>query len=91
MDSSSRRNRAYFQQRWNYFDAFMVFCIWISVIVQCFDIRAHWSGPEENKIFFENFGWLSVLRTPRPLILIRVFRAVLKLRLPPARVKAIFQ
>lgn len=91
MDSSSRRNRAYFQQSWNCFDAFMVFCLWASIILQCFEIRAEWSELDEEQKFFKTAGWLSVLRCPRPLILIRVFRAVLKLQLPPARVNAIFQ
>uniref|UniRef100_A0A0R3W3J0 Sodium leak channel non-selective protein n=1 Tax=Taenia asiatica TaxID=60517 RepID=A0A0R3W3J0_TAEAS len=91
VESSSRRNRAYFQQSWNCFDAFMVFCLWASIVLQCFELRATWRTGEEEQKFWRQYGWLSVLRCPRPLILIRVFRAVLKLRLPPARVNAIFQ
>ncbi|VDN95877.1 unnamed protein product [Rodentolepis nana] len=91
VDSSSRRNRAYFQQSWNCFDTFMVICLWASVALQCFEIRAEWSGLDEEQKFFKTAGWLSILRCPRPFILIRVFRAVLKLQLPPARVNAIFQ
>ncbi|CAH8668132.1 unnamed protein product [Dicrocoelium dendriticum] len=41
--------------------------------------------------FWKSYGILAVLRCPRPIILIRVFRAVLRLQLPKARVKAIFQ
>ncbi|VDM31031.1 unnamed protein product [Hydatigera taeniaeformis] len=91
VESSSRRNRAYFQQSWNCFDAFMVFCLWASIVLQCFELRATWRTGEEEQKFWRQYGWLSVLRCPRPLILIRVFRAVLKLQLPPARVNAIFQ
>ncbi|VDK30480.1 unnamed protein product [Dibothriocephalus latus] len=93
----SKRNRAYFQQSWNCFDASMVFFLWASIILQCFELRAAWEcGPKEETCteelqFWRQYGWLSVLRCPRPLILIRVFRAVLKLQLPPARVNAIFQ
>uniref|UniRef100_A0A5K3FCY9 Sodium leak channel non-selective protein n=2 Tax=Mesocestoides corti TaxID=53468 RepID=A0A5K3FCY9_MESCO len=91
VDSSSRRNRAYFQQSWNCFDAFMVFCLWASIVLQCFELRATWKAGEEEQKFWRQYGWLSVVRCPRPLILIRVFRAVLKLQLPPSRVNAIFQ
>nr|VZI39169.1 unnamed protein product [Spirometra erinaceieuropaei] len=93
----TKRNKAYFQQSWNCFDASMVFFLWASIILQCFELRAAWEcGPKEETCteelqFWRQYGWLSVLRCPRPLILIRVFRAVLKLQLPPARVNAIFQ
>ncbi|VDO89095.1 unnamed protein product [Schistosoma mattheei] len=108
-----KRNRAYFQKSWNYFDAFMLLCIWASLALQCveFYVTFHCSvnsNDEENILynnninkdyftcsnnenFRRNYGFLSVIRCPRPLILIRVFRAVLRLQLPQARVKAIFQ
>jgi len=35
--------------------------------------------------------FLSVLRCPRPLILIRVFRVFLKFQLPKARINSIFK
>ena len=69
----------------------MVFCLWASIVLQCFELRATWCTGEEEQKFWRQYGWLSVVRCPRPLILIRVFRAVLKLQLPPARVNAIFQ
>uniref|UniRef100_A0A3Q0KUE9 Voltage-dependent calcium channel n=1 Tax=Schistosoma mansoni TaxID=6183 RepID=A0A3Q0KUE9_SCHMA len=108
-----KRNRAYFQKSWNYFDAFMLFCIWASLALQCVEFyvtfrcpltsndgenitynsnisRDYYSCPN-NENFRRNYGFLSIIRCPRPLILIRVFRAVLRLQLPQARVKAIFQ
>ncbi|CAH8564757.1 unnamed protein product [Schistosoma haematobium] len=108
-----KRNRVYFQKSWNYFDAFMLLCIWASLALQCVEfyvtfhcsvnsndkenilynnnINKDYFTCSNNENFRRNYGFLSVIRCPRPLILIRVFRAVLRLQLPQARVKAIFQ
>ncbi|KAK4471531.1 hypothetical protein MN116_004951 [Schistosoma mekongi] len=108
-----KRNRAYFQKSWNYFDAFMLLCILASLALQCVEFYVtlgcsvktdgeNYINPNNNpnkdyyicpsnEKFRRNYGFLSIIRCPRPLILIRVFRAVLRLQLPQARVKAIFQ
>nr|CAH8851159.1 unnamed protein product [Trichobilharzia regenti] len=111
-----KRNRAYFQKSWNYFDAFMLLCIWASLALQCVEFYVTFHCPisnnasadsnsnnytttnnnngnlcPSNENFRRHYGFLSMIRCPRPLILIRVFRAVLRLQLPQARVKAIFQ
>ncbi|CAH8533606.1 unnamed protein product [Heterobilharzia americana] len=100
-----KRNRAYFQKSWNYFDAIMLLCIWASLALQCVEFYVTFHCPvsngdndddidytcPSNEKFRRNYGFLSMIRCPRPLILIRVFRAVLRLQLPQARVKAIFQ
>ncbi|KAH8876511.1 Sodium leak channel non-selective protein [Schistosoma japonicum] len=111
--TDQKRNRAYFQKSWNYFDAFMLLCIWVSLALQCVEFyvtlgcslktddesynntnknlnKDYYLCPS-NQEFRRNYGFLSIIRCPRPLILIRVFRAVLRLQLPQARVKAIFQ
>ena len=59
----------------------MCFFIWISVILQTFEIFeiAHKYSP------------LSMLRSPRPFIMIRCIRVFLKLSMPKARIKQIFK
>ncbi|KAF5406345.1 Voltage-gated calcium channel [Paragonimus heterotremus] len=94
----SKRSKAYFQRFWNCFDVSMLFFIYASLGLQFVELYfalqcnvgelANCMALEE---FWKNYGILAVIRCPRPLILIRVFRAVLRLQLPKARVKAIFQ
>lgn len=71
--------KAYLKDKWCRFDATMCFFIWISVILQTFEILhiAHKYSP------------LSMLRSPRPLILIRFIRVFLKFSMPKARIKQI--
>ncbi|XP_076808944.1 sodium leak channel NALCN-like isoform X2 [Clavelina lepadiformis] len=54
------------KKRWSIFDGFMAFFIWISVLIQ---LAEFWK--ESN--FFQNTG-VGLLRLPRALILLRVFR-----------------
>lgn len=72
---------AYLKDRWCKFDGFMVLCLWVSVVLQVFEM---------TKLVREEW-YLSVLRCPRPLILIRVFRVFLKFQLPKARINSIFK
>ncbi|VEL32448.1 unnamed protein product [Protopolystoma xenopodis] len=95
---NSRKNKAYFCRFWNCFDASMAFFIWASLVLQSFELYAMLQCPgglsatcETNEAFFANYGFLAIIRCPRPLVLIRLFRVVLKLQLPQARVNAIFQ
>ncbi|XP_021355108.1 sodium leak channel non-selective protein-like isoform X2 [Mizuhopecten yessoensis] len=69
----------YLKDRWCQFDGFMVLCLWISVILQVFEMTG-----------VVGQFW-SILRCPRPLILIRVFRVFLKFQLPKARINSIFK
>ncbi|VDQ05980.1 unnamed protein product [Trichobilharzia regenti] len=91
-----KRNRAYFQKSWNYFDAFMLLCIWASLALQCVEFYVTFHCPisnnasadsnsnnytttnnnngnlcPSNENFRRHYGFLSMIRCPRPLILIR--------------------
>ncbi|CAF0718540.1 unnamed protein product [Brachionus calyciflorus] len=70
---------AYIFDRWCQFDGLMVFFHIISVILQTFEL----SG--QKKLYW------SLFRCPRPLILIRVIRSLLKFRLPKNRINSILQ
>ena len=37
------------------------------------------------------YSYLTILRSPRPLILVRVFRVFLKFQLPKSRIESIFK
>ncbi|XP_078664203.1 sodium leak channel NALCN-like isoform X2 [Branchiostoma floridae x Branchiostoma belcheri] len=69
----------YLKDHWCLFDATMVLCLWVSVVLQVFEL----SG------YVEEFTSLSILRAPRPLIMIRTFRIYLKFQLPRARITTI--
>ncbi|KAK3584758.1 hypothetical protein CHS0354_002278 [Potamilus streckersoni] len=71
----------YLKDRWCQFDAFMVFCLWISVILQVFEMTQ----------VVPAYSYWSILRCPRPLILIRVFRVFLKFQLLKSRINSIFK
>lgn len=71
----------YARDRWCQFDAVMVLFIWISILLQIFEIFN----------FVRPYSVLSVLRSPRPLILIRFIRVFLKFSMPKSRIKQIFK
>lgn len=73
--------RAYLKDRWCQFDAAMAFWILISVILQTLEILelAHKYSP------------LSMLRSPRPFIMIRFIRVFLRFSMPKARINQIFK
>ncbi|KAG1701408.1 Sodium leak channel non-selective protein [Nymphon striatum] len=70
----------YLKDRWCQFDATMVFFLWVSVILQMFDITH----------IVPKFSYLSILRSPRPLIMIRFIRVFLKFSMPRSRINQIF-
>lgn len=71
----------YAKDRWCQFDATMVLFIWISILLQIFEIFG----------IVGFYSVLSVLRSPRPLILIRFMRVFLKFSMPKSRIKQIFK
>lgn len=73
--------KPYLKDHWCQFDASMVFFLWISVILQVFEILA--TVPR--------FSYLSILRAPRPLIMIRFLRVFLKFSMPKSRINQIFK
>ncbi|XP_030767372.1 sodium leak channel non-selective protein isoform X2 [Sitophilus oryzae] len=74
-------DRPYLKDHWCQFDASMVFFLWISVILQIFEIMG----------VVPTYSYLSILRTPRPLIMIRFLRVFLKFSMPKSRINQIFK
>ncbi|XP_072180421.1 sodium leak channel NALCN-like [Diadema setosum] len=72
---------AYLRDNWGRFDASMVLFLWISVLLQICQIT-EWVNC---------YTPYTILRAPRPFIMIRTFRVYLKFKLPKARVKQIFK
>ncbi|CAM1330656.1 Uncharacterised protein g10345 [Pycnogonum litorale] len=70
----------YLKDRWCQFDSIMVFFLWVSVILQMFEIMH----------IVPKFSYLSILRAPRPLIMIRFIRVFLKFSMPKSRINQIF-
>ncbi|KAK9759203.1 Ion transport protein [Popillia japonica] len=73
--------KAYLRDHWCQFDASMVFFLWISVILQIFEMLS----------IVPRFSYLSILRVPRPLIMIRFLRVFLKFSMPKSRINQIFK
>ncbi|XP_063242181.1 sodium leak channel NALCN isoform X2 [Bacillus rossius redtenbacheri] len=71
----------YLKDHWCQFDASMVFFLWVSVILQMFEMLS----------IVPRFSYLSILRAPRPLIMIRFIRVFLKFSMPKSRINQIFK
>ncbi|KAG8230126.1 hypothetical protein J437_LFUL010618, partial [Ladona fulva] len=71
----------YLKDHWCQFDASMVLLLWISIILQMFELLS----------IVARFSCLSILRAPRPLIMIRFIRVFLKFSMPKSRINQIFK
>ncbi|XP_067640360.1 sodium leak channel NALCN isoform X2 [Eurosta solidaginis] len=71
----------YLKDHWCQFDASMVFFLWISIILQVFEVLE----------IVPKYSYLSILRAPRPLIMIRFLRVFLKFSMPKSRINQIFK
>ncbi|RUS81149.1 hypothetical protein EGW08_011090, partial [Elysia chlorotica] len=76
----------YLRDRWCQFDGVMVMCLWGSVSGQIYEMATN--GPSTNNTAAAIIG---IIRSPRPLILVRVFRNFLKFQLPKNRINSIFK
>lgn len=76
----SRGFKAYTHDRWSQFDAIMLFCLYISLALHVFEITGH----------VEPYSPTSILRAPRPLIMVRLVRVFLSFSMPRARITQIF-
>ncbi|XP_071805177.1 sodium leak channel NALCN-like isoform X5 [Asterias amurensis] len=76
-----RGEAPYLKDNWCVFDAFMVVFVWVSVVLQFFQLTDVVAGSTS----------LSILRSPRPLIAVRCVRVYLKFQLPKSRVMSIFK
>ncbi|TRZ18635.1 hypothetical protein HGM15179_008456, partial [Zosterops borbonicus] len=72
---------SYVKDRWCVFDGFMVFCLWVSLVLQVFEIA---------EIVDQMSPW-GMLRIPRPLIMIRAFRIYFRFELPRTRITNILK
>lgn len=71
----------YFRDHWCQFDAVMTIFLWISITLHLFEMLE----------IVPKFSYLSVLRAPRPLIMIRFLRVFLKFSMPKSRINQIFK
>ncbi|XP_046820386.1 sodium leak channel non-selective protein isoform X1 [Vespa crabro] len=76
-----KREKSYLKDHWCQFDASMVIFLWLSVILQMFEMLG----------FVLKFSYASIVRAPRPLIMIRFLRVFLKFSMPKARINQIFK
>ncbi|KAK9296625.1 hypothetical protein QLX08_009452 [Tetragonisca angustula] len=76
-----KRDKSYLKDHWCQFDGSMVIFLWLSVILQMFEMLG----------FVLEFSYVSILRAPRPLIMIRFLRVFLKFSMPKARINQIFK
>uniref|UniRef100_A0A673CSB3 Sodium leak channel NALCN n=1 Tax=Sphaeramia orbicularis TaxID=375764 RepID=A0A673CSB3_9TELE len=72
---------SYVKDRWCMFDGFMVFFIWVSLVLQVFEIA---------EIVDQMSPW-GMLRIPRALIMIRAFRIYFRFELPRSRITNILK
>ncbi|XP_032668813.1 sodium leak channel non-selective protein-like [Odontomachus brunneus] len=76
-----KRDKSYLKDHWCQFDASMVIFLWLSVILQMFEMLG----------FLVKFSYASIMRAPRPLIMIRFLRVFLKFSMPKNRINQIFK
>lgn len=71
----------YFKDHWCQFDASMVIFLWMSISLQVLEMME----------IVSKFSSLSIIRAPRPLIMIRFLRVFLKFSMPKSRINQIFK
>ncbi|XP_034041683.1 sodium leak channel non-selective protein isoform X1 [Thalassophryne amazonica] len=74
-------DNSYVKDRWCMFDGFMVFFIWVSLVLQVFEIA---------ELVDQMSPW-GMLRIPRALIMIRAFRIYFRFELPRSRITSILK
>ncbi|CAF1438038.1 unnamed protein product, partial [Rotaria sordida] len=70
---------SYLYDRWNHFDAIMVLNIYFSIILQTFELIG----------IINKYSYFTIIRSPRPFILIKVLKTFLKFKLPKSQIKSI--
>uniref|UniRef100_A0AAY5KLE0 Sodium leak channel NALCN n=1 Tax=Esox lucius TaxID=8010 RepID=A0AAY5KLE0_ESOLU len=74
-------DNSYVKDRWCMFDGFMVFFLWVSLVLQVFEIA---------ELVDQMSPW-GMLRIPRALIMIRAFRIYFRFELPRSRITNILK
>lgn len=72
---------AYIKDRWCQFDGFLLISHWVSLLLHVFELSGH----------VKPYSYLTFLRAPRPLIMIRFIRVFLKFSMPKQRINQIFK
>lgn len=73
--------KPYLKSRWCQFDASMCLFLWVSIILHVLELFS----------IVPKYSPLSILRSPRPLIMIRFLRIFLKFSMPKSRIESIFK
>ncbi|VDP08165.1 unnamed protein product [Soboliphyme baturini] len=87
-------SRSYLHDRWCQFDFIMLISHWISIATQAVDLVPfiiHGPSYEYDDENYPSIKWLGILRSPRPLIMVRLIRSLLKIQLPKNRINQIFK
>ncbi|KAJ8012504.1 hypothetical protein DPEC_G00043510 [Dallia pectoralis] len=74
-------DNSYVKDRWCMFDGFMVFFLWVSLVLQVFEIA---------ELVGQMSPW-GMMRIPRALIMIRAFRIYFRFELPRSRITNILK
>ncbi|XP_029112498.1 sodium leak channel NALCN isoform X4 [Scleropages formosus] len=74
-------DNSYMKDRWCMFDGFMVFFLWVSLVLQVFEIAG----------LVDQMSPWGMLRIPRALIMIRAFRIYFRFELPRTRITNILK
>ncbi|XP_063069681.1 sodium leak channel non-selective protein [Engraulis encrasicolus] len=74
-------DNSYMKDRWCMFDGFMVIFLWVSLVLQVFEIA----------MIVDQMSPWRMLRIPRALIMIRAFRIYFRFELPRSRINNILK
>ncbi|XP_028291437.1 sodium leak channel NALCN isoform X4 [Gouania willdenowi] len=74
-------DNSYGKDRWCMFDGFMVFFLWVSLVLQVFEVAG----------LVDQMSPWGMLRIPRALIMIRAFRIYFRFELPRSRITNILK
>ncbi|XP_067933869.1 sodium leak channel NALCN-like [Watersipora subatra] len=80
---------AYLRDRWCRFETTMVLFLFISVVLHVVQIIGFQSASSREVT--KKFVWFGIARSPRPLIFVRIFRLLLTIKLPTARISQILK
>uniref|UniRef100_A0A915CHN7 Ion transport domain-containing protein n=1 Tax=Parascaris univalens TaxID=6257 RepID=A0A915CHN7_PARUN len=78
---------SYLRDRWLQFEFFLLFLHMISLSLHCYELFTIW---------FPHFGlhyhsWYCVIRSPRPFIMVRFIRSMVRFKLPKNRIQQIIK
>ncbi|VDD88442.1 unnamed protein product [Enterobius vermicularis] len=78
---------SYFRDRWCQFDFSLLISHIVSLCLDAFELVTIWFP----QLGFRYYQWYSVFRSPRPFVMIRFIRCVLRFKLPKNRIQQIIK